>query len=320
MKKKILCIGSVLQEIIYNTDNADVLTQYQSGGKNKYIAFNFGSKISSNEVWRSFGGGAMNSSATFKSMGIIPIPISIVGEDLMGSAIQRYLSKSGISTKYIKSNNAASTAFSFILNLPKASEHIILVSQGILKDFKFSDYSLAREKADWIYLTSLRGQYSAYNIRLIFNLVKKKKFKVFWNPGQQQIENFNIYTKYLGQVDMLSVNVDEAKDINKKLKLGAYSAVKFANKMLEFGCKHILITGDKKGVSYFSGQEKYIQAAKKVKVINTTGAGDAFNAGFLSAFMYNEDIESALEFGVRNATAVLQTMGAHEGVLKKKDL
>ncbi|MFW0862429.1 MAG: carbohydrate kinase family protein [Candidatus Komeilibacteria bacterium] len=320
MKMKILCIGGVLQEIIYNTDNADVLTQYQSGGKNKYIAFDFGSKISSNEVWRSFGGGALNSAATFNSMGITAIPVSVVGDDLMGHAIKRYLSKSAISTKYIRVNKQASTAFSFILNLPKVAEHIILVSQGILKDFKFTEYNFSREKADWIYLTSLRGQYASFNIRNIFNLARNRKIKVFWNPGQQQIDNFKEYIKYLGQVDIISLNTAEARDISKQLKLGTYSAQKVAKYLLDNGCFRVIITSGQKGVNYFDHQNKYVEASKKVKVKNTTGAGDAFNAGFLSAYLYDQDIKKALEFGVKNAAAVLQTMGAHEGVLKKKDL
>jgi len=319
MKKKILCIGGVLQEIIYNTDNADVLTKYQGGGKNKYIAFDFGSKISSNEVFRSFGGGALNSAATFNSMGIQAIPVSIVGDDLMGHAIKRYLSKTSISTKYIRVGKQANTAFSFILNLPKVSEHIILVSQGILKDFKFSEYTI-RERADWIYLTSLRGQYASFNIRNIFNFARRNKIKVFWNPGQQQIDNFKEYIKYLGHVDIISLNTAEAKDISKQLKLGAYSTQKLAKYLLDNGCFRVIITSGQKGVNYFDHQNKYIEASKKIRVKNTTGAGDAFNAGFLSAYLYDQDIEKALEFGIKNAAAVLQTMGAHEGVLKKKDL
>lgn len=320
MPKKIICIGSVLQEIIYNTDNADILTKYQGKGKNKYIAFDFGSKISSNNVWRSFGGGAMNSAATFKSMGLNVMPVSIIGDDLMGHAIKRYLSKLGISTKHIKISKNNSTAFSFVLNLPKAAEHIILVSQGVLKDFKFSDYNLNRESADWVYLTSLRGPYAEFNIRAIFNFVRVKNINVFWNPGQQQIDNFIKYVKYLNQVEVLSINTTEARDIAKSIKLGAYNVSKLASKLMDLGCKRIVITDGNKGVSYFDDVNKLKQNTKKIDVINTTGAGDAFNAGFLSAYIYKEDIKLALEFGMRNAIAVLQTIGAHEGVLKKMNL
>ena len=320
MPKKIICIGSVLQEIIYNTDNADILTKYQGKGKNKYIAFDFGSKISSNNVWRSFGGGAMNSAVTIKSMGLSVMPISIIGDDLMGHAIKRYLSKLGISSKYISISKNNSTAFSFVLNLPKAAEHIILVSQGVLNDFKFSDYNLKREKADWLYLSSLRGAYTDFNIRSIFNFARVRSINVFWNPGQQQIDNFIKYVKYLNQVEVLSINSTEARDMAKSIKLGAFSISKLASKLLDYGCKRVVITEGNKGVTYFDNVNKFKQNTKKINVINTTGAGDAFNAGFLSAYIHKGDIKLALEFGMRNSVAVLQTIGAHEGVLKKKDL
>ena len=320
MKTKILCIGSVLQEIIYNTDNADILTQFQGGGKNKYIAFDFGSKISSNEVWRSFGGGAMNSSMNFKSFGLNATPLSLVGDDLMGHAIVRYLSKAGISTKLIKITKRANTAFSFILNLPKAAEHIIFVSQGVLPGFKFGDYNLLKHSSDYLYLTSIRGPYANFNLRSIFNYARIKNLNIFWNPGQQQIDNLKQYIMFLGRVSIFSINMSEAKDISKVLRIGSYSTAKLANKLLELGCDHVIITNGSKGVYYFDKTDKYKLVAKKVAVRNTTGAGDAFNSGFLGAYILKKDVRTALDFGMRNAVSVLQTMGAHEGSLKKKDI
>jgi ribokinase len=319
MKIKIFCIGGVLQEIIYNTDNADVLDKYKGRSKQKYIAFDFGSKISSNNVFRSFGGGAMNSAVSFRSMKFDAYPVSIVGDDLMGHAVSQYLAKKRISTKYIKLNKNNNTAFSFILNLPKIAEHIIFVSQGVLPRFKFNDFKLSGN-INWLYITSLRGPYANFNIRSIFNLTKRKRIKVFWNPGQQQIDNFTQYTQYLSFVDILSVNLSEARVIAKVLKVGKWSIAKFAEKLISLGCAKVIITDGKKGVYYFDKYVDYKQTANKVDVRNTTGAGDAFNAGFLSAFIHNSDIKKALEFGVKNAASVLQTIGAHDGVLTKKDL
>lgn len=321
MKTKIICIGSVLQEIIYNTDDVDVLTQHKSGGKNKYIAFDFGSKISSNEVWRSFGGGAMNSAMNFRSFGLDAAPLSLVGDDLMGHAIKRYLSKAGVSTKLIRINKRANTAFSFILNLPKAAEHIIFVSRGVLSRFKFSEYNLSHQPVDWLYITSVSGPYANFNLRSIFNYARIKNISVFWNPGQQQIDNFKQYTKFLGRVAIFSINIAEAKDVAKVLHLGGYSTVKLARKLLEFGCDRVIITDGKKGVGYFDKTTKLKVMSKKVIVRNTTGAGDAFNTGFLSAFIHTKaDLKTSLYFGMRNAAAIIQTMGAHEGSLKKKDI
>lgn len=61
-------------------------------------------------------------------------------------------------------------------------------------------------------------------------------------------------------------------------------------------------------VSFFEG-------VKVKKVVDTTGAGDAFASGVVAGVMYGKTYEQAIEWGIKNATAVLHHVGAKKGLL-----
>ena len=53
--------------------------------------------------------------------------------------------------------------------------------------------------------------------------------------------------------------------------------------------------------------------------MDRTGAGDAFGAGFVSVLMRGGSIEEAIRFAAANSTMVVETLGATEGVLTRKE-
>jgi len=70
--------------------------------------------------------------------------------------------------------------------------------------------------------------------------------------------------------------------------------------------------------SYAAAAGKLYQAGQyqKVKVVDRTGAGDAFGSGFVAALAKGLPIEDALSLASANATSVVAQMGAKTGILK----
>jgi ribokinase len=67
--------------------------------------------------------------------------------------------------------------------------------------------------------------------------------------------------------------------------------------------------GDVGAEAYFRG-ERFFCKARKINVVDRTGGGDAFDAGFLDAWLYRCVLDECLERGLRSAAIVLREIGA----------
>jgi 2-dehydro-3-deoxygluconokinase len=75
---------------------------------------------------------------------------------------------------------------------------------------------------------------------------------------------------------------------------------------------HLIIKDGANGAVYTNTTDKstFSVPAEKVNVVDTTGAGDAFNGGFLAGVVEGESVENALKMGIKVATACILVKGA----------
>jgi sugar/nucleoside kinase (ribokinase family) len=72
-----------------------------------------------------------------------------------------------------------------------------------------------------------------------------------------------------------------------------------------------VLTRSEKGSVIVRGEERVVQRAYSVKkVVDATGAGDAYSAGFLYAWTHDRPLAECADLGARCATAVIQQVGA----------
>lgn len=80
---------------------------------------------------------------------------------------------------------------------------------------------------------------------------------------------------------------------------------------------HTIIKRGSKGAELHTGGQTYIGSTQQVHVIDTTGAGDAFNAGFLTAWLQNQDPESCLAAGNHAGSIAVGRVGGAAGLSPK---
>ena len=105
-------------------------------------------------------------------------------------------------------------------------------------------------------------------------------------------------------VDLVFCNFDEAKRFAQSETMADVSV------FFQSFEKKIAMTTGAEGAYYFHGKSVAHQPAQKIThVIDTTGAGDNFAAGFLDQYLLNKTIEEALAQGNARAAEIIQQLG-----------
>ncbi len=105
-----------------------------------------------------------------------------------------------------------------------------------------------------------------------------------------------------------------------ELITGESDIPKGAELLLGMGVKIVAVKLGAKGCYVTNGQEKGIVGPFKVQAVDTTGAGDAFNAGFLYGLLNDKALFECGRLGNFVASRSVIRMGAREGLPHKEDL
>ena len=90
--------------------------------------------------------------------------------------------------------------------------------------------------------------------------------------------------------------------------------------LIELGVKIVAVKLGSKGCYITDGNEKHTIESLKVQAVDTTGAGDAFNAGFLYGLLKEKTLQECGRLGNFVASRCVMKMGARAGLPYAKDL
>jgi len=277
------------------------------------LCFNLGSKIYLDDLVFATGGGGTNTAVTFAGQGLKTACIGRVGDDPGGKAILEELDKFKIKG-FVAKDKKIKTAYSIILSVSE-KERTILVYSGACHYLTLKDVPFGQLKTKWIYIAGLSGA-SAKLLLPIINFAKKNKIKVALNPGAGQLAlGLKGLKNILSNVNVLILNQEEGARL-ANLPFKREKAI--FEKLDRFVRGIVVMTKGPEGVTVSDG--KYIYSAgifKEKKYVDRTGAGDAFGSGFVAGLIRTNKIEEAIRLGSANGTAVVEELGAKNGLLTK---
>jgi len=323
-KFDVITIGGATQDIMYYTNDAEIIKNKKNILKQKLIAFEYGAKIISNDVHITFGGGGMNTAISFATLNLKTAAFLNLGRDWIGELIIKKLKNKKVDLKYITQDKNAYSGFSFIINHGNYNEHAILGHRGANTQLKINKNQISKLNTKWIYIASLSGKDKLIKINLknIFEN-KSKKNKIAWNPGSAQLKyGYKFFQKYLPQIEVFNLNKDEAIELVSSTGLKTTNIDKLLEIIHSWGSKILIITDGHRGAYVYNKGKKYFQKAlSKTKGINTTGAGDAFGSSFVAGLiMYKNNIEKSLRLATYQSNAVIKKIGAQNGLLNKSQI
>lgn len=232
-----------------------------------------------------------------------------VSEDEYGQAFIQDLEKASIAYKGVIKKNDLPTGCCNILVSPDGERtmatHIGIGSQ--LHPNELSEESL--QGIDHIYMESYLWDHdlTKQTLKKVGTIAKAMNIETslsLSDPFCVDRHRDELQSFIEEYVDLVFCNFDEAKRFAQSETMADVSV------FFQSFEKKIAMTTGAEGAYYFHGKSVAHQPAQKIThVIDTTGAGDNFAAGFLDQYLLNKTIEEALAQGNARAAEVIQQLG-----------
>ena len=303
----IITVGSATVDALVRTEFYEMVHDKR---KKECIAYPVGAKILMKELILTTGGGGTNSAVALARLGHKVAFLGKVGSKYNSSMVIEELKREKVDISLIVRSKTGRTGYSIVLD-SKKHDRTILAFKGSNNDLRFNEINLKKLKAKWFYFSSMIGT-SFKTLEKLASFAKRRNIKIAFNISSYLAKKGK---KFLGnilkKIDILILNKEEASLLSgKKDKVG-----NLLKKLSKLGPEIVAITDGKKGVYAYDGKYTYYGKPHNVKIVETTGAGDAFASSFLSGIIKKNDIKFAIDLGMTNAESVIQHHGAKEILL-----
>ena len=270
------------------------------------------------------GGSAANTIYGLGRLGVSTGFCGALGDDAGGRLLLSNFKKAGTETSRIIILPGVSSGAVFCLSAPRRRSLYVLA--GANSSLSFADVDLSYiNQADYLHLSSFVDD---AQFGLSQKIVERlsPKVKLSFSPGAlYAARGMKALRPFLARTHIIFINRDEIE------KLAGEDFQKAAGMCLKAGCKTVVVTLGKgkkeRGQTHTayvcdSRNEWFIDAGKPshVKIIDTTGAGDAFAAGFLFGMLEGKSIETCGKLGHCAAQLSLKCSGAREGLPTRRQL
>ena len=307
MTVRIISIGAAVQDVFLSHSD-EFKPVSDKGVHEQFMKLELGAKADVNNINFSTGGGATNAAVTFARQGLHAIFMGTIGHDPAGVAVLEDLDKEGVDSTHVSYSAKYNTGYSVLLLAP-SGERTILTYRGASTHYDAKNFTMHGLDADWLYVSSMAGSMEAID-KIFTQAHDKEGMKIFFNPGKGELQQPHKLKALLGDTEVLSVNKEEAAQIVE-------------GETLEELVRHLLhyvpvaIVSDGPNGVMASDGKTIVRAGmyEDVKVIDRTGAGDAFGSGFLSQWSQGKSLKDAIVFASANSTSVVTRIGAKEGIL-----
>jgi ribokinase/sulfofructose kinase len=256
-----------------------------------------GEKVMGDFVGRLPGGTVANFACATAALGMRVASLSTIGGDDFGQRVLAGFDEFGVSTEHVLVYPAAETHFTVILIEPSGERSIVVVP-------------MLKEKYDTDYLTRVipqaRALYTMPNDPALFQqmgqITRSHGVLTMIDVEATIRADSDTLRRILQWVDVASFNEGGLQAI-----LGERPTIDGARRLLEYGPQTVVVTLGGEGALAVTKDEAAQVEGWKVDVVDTTGAGDTFNAGFLTATLRNLPLWQRLAFA--NAAAALAVTG-----------
>jgi len=261
------------------------------------------------------GGSAANTAVGLVRLGCKVGFIGKVGCDREGDLLIKDFCTEGVDTDgTIRAGQGKSgSVLGFV---DKKGARALYIDSGVNDTLGFDEINVEYvSQAQFLHLTSFVGEKSFQTQKMLLSAIPNS-VKVSFDPGALYArKGYAELEPILKKTCVLMPNALELE-----LLTGEIDYCKGADFMVGKGVKIVAVKLGGDGCYVTDGCERHLIKAFKVKVVDTTGAGDAFCAGFLYGLVNGKSLFECGRLGNFVASRCVMKMGARAGLPFAKDL
>ncbi|WP_394145375.1 sugar kinase [Vibrio atypicus] len=281
------------------------------------------------EMYQTFGGDTLNSAVYLSRVadkGADIHYVTVMGTDPISEGIVSRWQQEGINTDMVL-RDAGRQPGLYLIQLDERGERTFLywrnqsAARFLLQHAEFNKVAITLEKMDVVYLSgislailpssdrkkllSLLNSLASQGVKIAFD----SNFRpALWRKGELWSGVKHFYSQILSICDIALLTFDDEQEI-----WGDSSSEEALNRLSTSGVSKVVLKLGDKGCIYrdFAEEESIESPAVHVQeVVDTTSAGDSFNAGFLSGYLQGLSPQECCVRGNELAGIVIQHKGA----------
>lgn len=288
--KRIFVLGSMNCDLVINTPRMPV------GGET----------ITGSGFFLNSGGKGANQAVACAKLGAQTCLIGGVGRDTFGASLVKSLSGYGVDISYVKEYDSSSGVAVIIV---ENGENRIILDGGAnrLVTKSHIDAALDAARAGDIFITQLENNMDAVEYGI--EQARRRNLTVIFNPAPA----VPVKCETLAAVDYLILNETECALITGVLP-ETEKDVERAYAALGVPIKGFIVTMGSRGSICRCDGRTVVTAAEKVKVADTTAAGDTFVGAFACGLSRGETVESCIKFATHCSALTCTGKGAQQSI------
>jgi ribokinase len=261
------------------------------------------------------GGSAANTAIGLARLGCKVGFIGKVGCDREGALLLEDFQAEGVDTAGTTRTEQGKSG-SVMGFVDKKGARALYVDSGVNDTITLDDVNTRyATRARFLHLTSFVGETSFQTQKKLLDALPET-VKVSFDPGALYArKGYAAVEPILRRTYVLMPNA-----IELGLLTGKLDYCKAADLMVGQGVKIVAVKLGANGCYVTDGHERHLIEALNVKVVDTTGAGDAFCAGFLYGLINEKSLEECGRLGNLLASRCIMQMGARAGLPSAEDL
>ena len=300
MKKKVVVFGSFVVDLMARAPHLPVA----------------GETVRGSLFCQGAGGKGFNQGVAAHKAGGDVAMITKLGRDSLAQVALQVMDDIGLSKEHLFYHEEIPTGTALIFVDEHTSQNEIVIVPGACSTITEADIASVEQtirEADYLLLQLEVNQDANERVA---KLAKEHGVKVIINTAPYQ----PMKDEFLKGAFLVTPNEVEAEELTGIAVKDLESADRAAKVFLEKGVENVLITLGGRGVYIHTAEGSEIIPAYHVAAVDTTGAGDAFNGGLLTALSEGKSLGEACRFANALAALSVQRIGTTASMPRREEI